>query len=167
MMVFDFDVHGLKLFSNPACHIEMIYIFHCLNLPVIPCQFCVRECSFLHLPGLSASDWTGRFTSVFHKEDFPDKNSLERIKPLGCCCYCCCSWVCHCWEDDKCCAGDPPWGTRVPEREWMLLSLCLSSPVLQFLLMKSQPGQQPGQCRAALRLWPKAAQWFWGSVQNG
>lgn len=78
MMVFDFSARGLKSFSNPDCHIEMIYFFHCLNLPVISCQFCVQEHSFLHLPGLSASHWTGRFTSVFHKEDFADKNSLER-----------------------------------------------------------------------------------------
>lgn len=78
MMVFDFYVRGLKSFSNPACHIEVIYFFHCLNLPVISCQFSVSEHSFLHLPGLSASGPTGRFTYVFHKEDFADKNSLEK-----------------------------------------------------------------------------------------
>lgn len=40
------------------------------------------------------------------------------IKPF-CCCCCCWSWVCRCWEDDKCCARDTSWWTHVPLRGWM------------------------------------------------
>lgn len=117
---------------------------------------------FLHLTGLAGSHLS------FIRRTLQTRTPWKGIKPFGCCCYCC-SWVCHCWEGDKCCAQDPPWGTRVLAGGWMSLSLCPSSPVSQFLLMKSQQVlrvQQPGQCRAALRLWPKAAWWFWGSVQN-
>lgn len=106
---------------------------------------CIYQ-GFLHLTGLAGSHLS------FIRRILQTRTPWEGIKPCGCCYYNCCSSVCHCWEAGKCCAPDPPWGTRVPSGGWMSLSLCPSSPLLQLLLMKNQQVltvQQPGQSRAA------------------
>lgn len=122
----------LKWFTSFIVWISLLFLANsvCENVHSCICQ------GFLHLTGLAGSHLP--FIRRILQTRTPQLLLLLLFLSLS---------LLRGWE--MLCT-DPPWGARVPARGWMSLSLCLSSPVSQVLLMKSQNCNNLG---SAEQLW--------------